>query len=550
MRRADLAEARRILGVTLDALFIVENQRKYECTHQPFTLEKLLDEVDVHASNAFSPIFGVEWSCTARSKMGGVNPLIASSSPTNNRLHGLWRAFSQYLIPFGLLVFAVPFIALLFYASMNGDDYIYATNSYNCSMQPAVRNMFTSTWLNYTQGSGRWLTSIFHGLLMTKFNLISFYPFPLIAIMLSNFLALAYWFAKFLRVSRNQALLAAGIFYAAWLASVVTPIEGVYWLTEAIEYQLSFTAILILAGLLCTSRQTRLGYVALALLAIAVPAQHEIAGAFLLVCLGAGLIAAYVKKVETRQWWLCFGLVALSLGAVIFSPGKILQFAQGHKETPDVAHVLPFVKHAIKLGFSWLMTPAVLVSALILPIVLRFQAQPPSENHYRPPRWLALVGLGIMCIVVAEYGAAEMTSGYGVLPYRTVGWFQFVFWLLLVCTVLVGLPDLSQMKFSDGSRIGISMLLVVTLLGSPNFRTAEKDWRGPAKAYWRSSVARLEQRGSSLQFDALPPRPALFRDTGLSTTPKCWVNSCMAVYLGVNSVVTKDPTENPGSCVP
>ncbi len=473
-----------------------------------------------------------------------------SSLPTDNRFNRLSRAFSPYLIPVGLVVFAVPFIALLFYASMNGDDYIYSTNSYNCSMQPAVRNMFMSTWLNYTQGSGRWLTSIFHGLLMTRFNLISFYALPLIAIMLSNFLALAYWFAKFLRVSRNQALLAAGVFYSAWLASVITPIEGAYWLTEAIEYQLSFTAILILAGLLCRSAQTRYGYVALAVLAIAVPAQHEIAGAFLLVCLGAGVLAAHFMKLETRQWWLCFGLVALSLAAVIFSPGKILQFAQGHKQTWDTAHVLPFAKHAVKLGFSWLMAPAVLVSALILPIVLRSPAQPSSENRNRPPRWLALVGLGIMCIVVAEYGAAEMTSGYGVLPYRTVGWFQFVFWLLLVCTLLVGLPELSQMKYSEGSRIGISALLVVTLIGSANFRQAEKDWRGPAKAYWSSSVARLRQHGGSLQFDPLPPRPAMFRDTGLSTTPRCWVNSCMAVYLGANTVVTKDPTENPGPCVP
>ena len=473
---------------------------------------------------------------------------MASNLATNNRFDKLSRLFSRSLIPFALLVFATPFLSLLFYASMNTDDYLYATNA--CPVPPATRSVIRASWLNYMLGTGRWLTSIIHGLVMTKIDLVAFYGWLLLAFMLTNIAALAYCFANFLRVSRNQALLAACVFYAAWLATVVTPIEGVFWLTEAIEYQLTLTTILILAGLLCRSRHTTFSYLVLAGLAIAVPAQHEVAGSFLFVCLLAGVVAARVQKLETRQWWLCLGLVALSLAAVMFSPGKALQFAQGHNTRWDFAYVLPYAKHAVNLGVGWFINPAVLISAFCMPLVLWPHAESSTESQYRPPRLLALVGLGIMCILVVEFEAAEMTSGYGTLPYRTVGWFQFVFSLLFVCVILVGLPELSQMKFSQGSRIGLSLLLMATLLGSGNFRLAEQDLRGPARSYWSSSVARLRQHGASLQFDQLPRRPALFRPTEIATTPNCWVNRCMAVYLGANTVVVKDPSERTFNCQP
>ncbi len=468
--------------------------------------------------------------------------------------------FSRALIPLVLLVFATPFIALLFYSSLNTDDFSKATLAV-CHGTPAVStcvrlpNVLTKAWTEYSStGSGRWLTVLLESLAMSKSNLVASYGWLLLLVMLTNIAALYYFFTTVLRVPRTRALLAAGVFYAAWLASVASPSENIFWLTSAMEYQLPISSMLVFASLISKPSHTIFGYIALALLAIAIPAQHEVAGVFLLACLLAGVIAARVLRLQADQWWLCVGLVVLSLGAIMLSPSMAAKMAEGHPTGGYIANALPIAKRAVNYGFAWTNNPAVLLCAFCIPLLVRpYDDSSAAGSAYQPPpRWLALAGLGAMSVLLGEFASAELASAsiYGELPPRTVGWFQFVFWLLLVCVVLVGVPEISQIRFSPSSRIGIFMLLLVSLLGSGNFQSAEKDLRGPARPWWRSSVARLKQRGSSLQFEPLPAKPKLFRNTSLSTDSGCWVNECMALYLGANTVVTKDPSEKPevGGC--
>ena len=75
-------------------------------------------------------------------------------------------------MPAALLVVATPFIGLLFYSSMNADDFAKATLSFNCAKQPSL---LATTWMEYTKGSGRWLTSLLEILVSSKFDLIASY---------------------------------------------------------------------------------------------------------------------------------------------------------------------------------------------------------------------------------------------------------------------------------------------------------------------------------------------------------------------------------------
>jgi hypothetical protein len=475
---------------------------------------------------------------------------MAPDSQIDNRFGTLSRLFSRALIPAALLVFAAPFIGLLFCATLNTDDFAKATLSLDCvRRQP---NFLAYTWSYYVSplATGRWGSTLVQ-FAMSKVDLIASYGWLLLLFMLTNVAALAYFVENFFRVSRTKSLLAAGVFYAAWLASVASPAENLFWLTVAIEYQFTISTMLILAGLLCNSRRTRFSYFALALLAIMIPAQHEIAGAFMLAVLLAGVVVARILKLPATQWGLSLGLVALSFSVEMFSPAMARRLSSKPKILWDFTHVLPYAKRAVDHGIDWMTRPPILLCALCLPLLLRPFEDSSSGSEYRPPRWLALAGLGAMCVLLAEFAGAEMSSGYGQLPPRTVGWFQFAFWLLLICVIFVGVPEISAIKFSPSSRIGLSLLLVVSLFGSANFRLAEKDLRGPARPWWAANVARLRQRGGSLRLEPLPPRPALFRFTSLATEPdsdRCWVNQCMALYLGAKTVAVKDSGENPGGC--
>jgi len=456
---------------------------------------------------------------------------------------------SRVLIPTGLLVFAAPFIALMFLASPSSDDFAKAIlappNSVGvtCVRQPQV---FSAAWAQYTNagGSGRWLTALLQNIAMNTFGLSSSYGWLLLLVMLTNVAALSYFFSNLLRVPHTRALLVAGIFYAVWLASFPNPGQNIFWLTGAMEYQLSLTTMLILAGLLCKPSDTIRRYLVLAVLAAAVPAQHEIAGTFLVVCLFAGVIAARVLKLQLRQWLLCFSLAVLSFAVILLSPAMAFKFAvgHGHSTVGYITHILPYAKRTVGHVIHWVLNPPVLLGAFCVPLLL--WPDESLENEYRPPRLIALVGTGALCVLLGQLANAEMVTFSSSFPSRVVGWFQFVFLLLLICVVLIGVPEISKLGLSTGFRIGVFALFAASLLTSENFRLAGRDLLGPARSWHSSNMIRLTQKGSVLLFDPLPPKPDEFEETGLSKNSGCWVNQCMAVYLGADIVSLKGPKEN------
>jgi hypothetical protein len=79
---------------------------------------------------------------------------MAPDFQTNYLFDKVSRFFSRALVPVALPVFAVPFVGLLFCASMNTDDYPKATLSW-CAGTPlsCVRHqsVLAITWMYYSQ---------------------------------------------------------------------------------------------------------------------------------------------------------------------------------------------------------------------------------------------------------------------------------------------------------------------------------------------------------------------------------------------------------------
>ena len=445
---------------------------------------------------------------------------------------------SRLILPATLIVFALPFVTLLFYSMPASDDFCKATLSFNCVPQPNVLHI---TWLYYTQWSPRWLTTLLQSFVMNHVDLVSAYGWLLLLVVAINLAALWYFFRTYFKLTRGTALLAAGSFYAAWIASIPSPEEAIFWLTGALEYFLSFGAMLVLLSLLHKRRNSPWYYLTIALLSIAVPAQHEIAGTFLCSVLLAGIILMRVQEQPALQWRLSFCFAVLSQAVVMLTPGNKLRAAQEHRHLWDFAHLPKWIAHSFYHGFDWLSYPAFLLAACCI-LLLWQQGREKQDSEKNPPRWWGLACLCGMFVILCEYCLVELASGNW-SPNRVVAWFAFVFCLLFVCLVLTGIPELACVQFSVATKAGIYILFTVSILGSANFRAAVEDLGGTAQAWHRLDASQLRQRGGVVVFE-LPARyPKLSMPQQVTSDSGCWVNRCLANYLHARTVVAEKSVE-------
>ncbi len=446
------------------------------------------------------------------------------------------RVVVRFLIPVTLVIFAAPFVALLFYSLPATDDFCKATLAFNCVPQPGV---LAITWLYYTQWSPRWLTTLIQSFTMNHFDLVAAYGWLLLSVILSNICALWYFFQTFFRLTRVRSLLVAALFYAAWVASLPTPAEEIFWLTGAIEYYLSLSFLLVLVSLLHRPHRGYWYYPVVALLSLALPGQHEVAGAFLCALLLTVIVILRIQKLPARQWIFSLAFAALSMAAAMLSPGNARRAIVENRHTWDVVHLPYWVAHAFFHGLDWLRYPSFLLAACCIVLLCRHELHKDNPNE-TSRRWVGLAALCGMFVVLSEYGLVEMASGKW-SPDRVVAWFSFVFWLLFICAILTGLTEISEVRFSQSTRTIVFALLAVALLDSANFRAAVGDLRGPAQSWWRIGSTQLRQRGGVVLYQTPASYPNMTMHQEITTDPGCWVNRCVANYLRAKTVIAKNP---------
>ena len=435
-----------------------------------------------------------------------------------------------------LVMFVAPFVALLFYSVPATDDFCKATFSFNGVPQHGVLSV---TWMYYTNWSPRWFTTWLQSFVMSHVDLPASYGWLLLAVMVSNFASIWLFFRTLFRFGRRRALLVAGAFYAVWIASLEHPVGQLYWLTGAMEYCLSLTTLLVMASLLCRRRRGIWYFLAVALLAIVIPAQHEIAGTFLWLVLATGAVIRQIKRLPAKQWYLGLAMASLSQAVVMLSPGNRMRAIHEHKHLWDTAHLTKWIAHSFYYGINWLVAPAVLVGACCIVLLSRRGLETNAEPL---PRWLAAAGICAMFLLLCLSALVETASGTW-LPYRVTAWFEFLFWLLFVCVIMTGVPEIFQTRFSTGTQTGILTLLAVALFGSANFRAAVLDLHGPAQTWRRISLFRMEQHGEALSFTAPARYPNMAMPPSITADPTCWVNQCWANYLRADTVVVPNSAD-------
>jgi len=442
------------------------------------------------------------------------------------------RVSVRLMLLFLLIVFLLPFFLLMFYSVPAADDFCKASLSFDCVPQPSV---LAITWMYYTRWSPRWVTTLLQSFVMSRGRLLSTYGWLLLLVAVSNLAALWYFFRAVLRTSQLNSLFIGVIVYEAWLVNTPNLDEQVYWLTGAMEYMLPLSSLLVLLGLLARPHKAAWYYVVVALLSIAVPAQHEIAGTFLCAVLFVGAVVLCIKKLPGKHWYLSLCMAWLSYAAGVLSPGNAARAVQEHRKLWDFAHLPHWLGHSFYHGMNWLSAPATLIAAACAVLIVQ------QDPQFQPGNWrpldgkLATVSIGAMAFVLFESALIEIATGSW-LPPRVVVALAFLFWVLFVCLAVSIAPELYRVSFSMSAKVLVFLLLGVTLLGSQNFRNATEDLRGPAQAWWRAEVTRLSQRGGVLEYEAPAQYPKLAKPQMLGE-PSCWVNRCLANYLHAEKVI-------------
>ncbi len=450
----------------------------------------------------------------------------------------VFQRVPNILLALILAAFAAPLVSLLFYASPVADDFCAASLTYGVVQQ---RTVAAATWVYYTYFDPRWLSVFLKTLIMSRVDLFSGYSWWLLIVAILDVVALWWFFATAFSFGRVGALLAAGAFYAAWLASIGRPEENLYWLTGSVEYDLSFSTLLLLVTVLIRRRRTIRSYLAIALLSIAIPAQHEFAGTLLLMLLVAGVVLSHRMKLPPRGWYLGLSLAIPSYLTVVLSPGIRSRAGLQHAAVPHGAQLLePVMRFLLDNGINWLLRPAILGAACC--IVLLWPRKSVELPGALRPKYLSIVGLGLIAALLVEAALMRIVTGMD-LPFRVSAWFQFVMWLLLVCTILTGVPEIHQVRFSASTRTAAVIVFGVTLLGSLVYREAIADLRGPAQLSRRVLVRRYQRQSGLVELHGAVPYPKLFMHQFVSADSGCWVNQCVAFYMGANAVVARDSPE-------
>ena len=432
------------------------------------------------------------------------------------------------LLPLTITLVLSVFAGLMFSATPALDDFCKASLSYLGQPQGSATQV---TWLYFMGWSARWVSTILQSALFSRVDLISAYPWLLLGVMAVNLAALCVFFRSVLQLKTRTALVVAGMFYVSWAVSIPSTAENIFWATGATEYQLSQSSLLVLLALLCSSRG-RIGAGAAFILAFLIPAQHEVAGMLVCLVLAAGVVVARVLRVPSGKWIICLALASLSLAIVIVSPAGRERAAADGKVLWDFRHEPAYAFQALKNGVDWLISPIPLLTAICVPLFVGSMERR-RETPITHPVWLAPLCLLGMCLIVCVAALVALVSAGGP-PDRLVGWYQWPFWLLLLCAVYLGVPELratSALRI-DAFKLGLCAILALSLLTSSTFKAAIKDLSGPARPWARSTSEQLRGQSGTPADANLPAKPSNLLAPGFADS-SAWVSVCWVNYINM-----------------
>ena len=431
------------------------------------------------------------------------------------------------------------------------------------------QGFFNQLSADYYTWSGRWAGIGLGLLVLSRIDLVRWYPALLGVLALTQGLGLAAFWRTLLGGSapRRQVLILAVASLALLWAGLPIPAETTHWATGAFENQLNISlGLMLIAGLVSAPRsRSRPGFVgrtaALSLLAFVLPGMHELIGMMLCLVLGVGAGLALLARRPAREvgaWGAVVLAASAGMAVVVLAPGNAIRASTLPERGGLAAGLLVAAKHAWTWVPGWVLDVRLLAATLAM-------ALSPSMARARPdwPRWGKVPPLAVVVpvwfLVVAGMFLVPGVILQQPLPGRTLDAAYTLFLLGWIVAAFVGTRargvespvGVSPTAATRTVRSAALAVLGLALILSGNTRAGIEELHAGSPQRW-SSVLRWRDRmltdvarGGATRADVPPldrlPLYRMYMGVDVREDPKYWVNKHVASYYRLEGVRALPP---------
>ncbi|HRZ51595.1 MAG TPA: DUF6056 family protein [Candidatus Contendobacter sp.] len=468
---------------------------------------------------------------------------------------------AKFLI--GLLTLTITavlalFIALSFFNYPSADDFCYAAKAKQLGFIGAQ-----AFW--YEHWSGRYTLSFTYTVFSLAGDIFKNYRFPPIILLVSTWLGFCFLTAKISQghLSKFLVFIIGGICAVLFISGAPNVAQTFYWPGGSFTYQIPNVLLIFLLGLLIWRETTAMSkskriliFFLASLLIIIIVGANEISLLLTGSILSGGAVYALWMQRESRMFWA--GLLLIALGFTLISisaPGNYERYATLDQVTqlrltPVLASLL-YPPWVILRLLYWLSNLGVWASALIL-LVITFPVAKNwlySDGNFKRS-FLIIPVLWIIMTFVLN-GIGFLINHYP-LPDRaeSVVWLLFLLGWYPSFIILAHFTVGRKIPFDDRRLIPPAIvLLIISLLGSPNIFEAYKDvYRGYRYAQELQdrfdTIRAAKNRGETeIIVHSISKPPLTLFAAYLETNPHDMRNQCMSEYFEVKSIKLGSPAK-------
>lgn len=448
-----------------------------------------------------------------------------------------------------ILLTLLPFAILSYYSHPQADDFSAAATTLRLGYFKAVASVY-SVW------NGRFFSTALMQANPLAFGSITACKLIPFAVLLFLFWTLLVFIkAVFPQIQKsNERILCALVLLALYLSRMPSLVQGFYWISGAINYQLANGMMLLLwAQMTKLADSHRTGsrkwtLTAAILLIFAVSGSNETHMATMLFIFAAALAWRSIKNRSIDNFFAVFFiLAAIASAIVIIAPGNYARMAHDSHAATDLAAIL---KQSAAVTAQLVRDQATNPLFLILTVcaILFFTSKLQNSSvrgpSFSPGAFLVFWICGILVTVV------PVVRVLGWVPDRVLNVTVLIFiagWFLLIHEVIRRMLVQGSFRLGNASasRYIMAILIGLAILSLWRSGNVQAGWKNLLDGSAARYDSELRERYAQIQkctdeICVVPPltvSPSILFHEDIGPDPDFWLNRPYAEYFGKKAIM-------------